>query len=345
VLVGDGPPRAWRRPVRFRPVNLDLPAAVDAVRAALETAVSRRSHDAGRLGAQLSGGMDSTSVLATAAALAVRSSGPAPRMAFTAHYPELPECDETALARQVAERWRVPWSPVTVHPRELLPDDGRALGLHDGPVFPGFAVQSRLMSAAAEQVDVLLSGAGGDNWLRQESQEVRLALLRGAWRSAGEWAWWYGRYGGRWRSIVRQGLDAAQQAIHGVSAEAEFADRASHFGVRWSLELIEREGMRHGLRVELPFYDFELANLLAGLPVDVRSTRGVTKRVMRAAMDGQLPEAVRGRKDWTDSGLLLRAAIGETAAGERASQVLARHFAERWRREAGSPGDARAAGE
>jgi asparagine synthase (glutamine-hydrolysing) len=326
-------PLAWRRPLRFAPVELALPEAAAAVRGALEVAVARRTAEARRLGAFVSGGMDSTSVAATAAALAARGAGPPLAAAFTTHYPEVPACDETAYARRVAEHWAVPWSPVPFAPAEVFEGLEPAFALHDGPIFPAATSIGKTMDAArADGVDVLLTGQVGDDWLEQSGDELSLALLRGDWGALGRWTAFGLRQRG-WRGPVRTGgrlARAMRNRLRGDRAESLFENRAANFYLRSALETEEREGLIRNIRVEFPFCDRELAALLAGLRPGVRAAVGVPKGVLREAMAGRLPEAVRGRRDVTYFDPLLAAAVDGN------DPVLVSHrYADAWRRQLG----------
>ncbi len=64
----------------------------------------------------------------------------------------------------------------------------------------------------------------------------------------------------------------------------------------WVLPLGDRVSMAHGLEVRVPFLDHRLAELTAGVPTRwlVRGLR--EKWLLRAAMSGRIPEALRTRK-------------------------------------------------
>jgi asparagine synthetase B (glutamine-hydrolysing) len=118
--------------------------------------------------------------------------------------------------------------------------------------------------------------------------------------------------------------------LRGDRAEGLFENRAANFYLRSALETEEREGLIRNIRVEFPFCDRELAALLAGLRPGVRAAAGVPKGVLREAMAGRLPEAVRGRRDVTYFDPLLAAAVDGN------DPVLVSHrYADAWRRQLG----------
>src|SRR6185295_4439238 len=53
----------------------------------------------------------------------------------------------------------------------------------------------------------------------------------------------------------------------------------------------------HSVEARLPFLDYRVVELALGLPEEEKLAGGVTKRVLREAMRGVLPEEVRTRMD------------------------------------------------
>ena len=63
------------------------------------------------------------------------------------------------------------------------------------------------------------------------------------------------------------------------------------------LRFEDRDSMAHGVEARLPFLDHRLVEFCLGLPDEHKIAGGWTKRVLREAMRGRLPEAVRARRD------------------------------------------------
>lgn len=108
------------------------------------------------LGAFLSGGVDSSAVVAMMAGLSA-----APVKTFSIGFGD-PEHDETGYARRLAERYRTDH-----HSREVSPDDfdllDRLAGVYDEPFGDSSAMPTYQVAALArEGVTVALSGDGGD---------------------------------------------------------------------------------------------------------------------------------------------------------------------------------------
>jgi len=59
----------------------------------------------------------------------------------------------------------------------------------------------------------------------------------------------------------------------------------------------DRNSMAHSIEARLPFLDFNLVEFALGLPEEYKLALGMTKRVLREAMRGVLPESIRQRTD------------------------------------------------
>ena len=55
--------------------------------------------------------------------------------------------------------------------------------------------------------------------------------------------------------------------------------------------------MSHSIEARVPFLDYRLVEFTLGLPEDYKLENGITKRVLREAMRGILPEKIRLRRD------------------------------------------------
>ena len=299
VIAGPGgEARSGKRALRFPALDLSRAAALEPFRERMSTAVCRRAAGAGRLGSLISGGMDSTTIAATAASLARRDRCPPLVAGFTTAYPGFAECDETTYARVLAERWSVPWHPVVIRPEIYVDWPAEGFARHLGPTFPGFAIYSQLAREVGDAgVDVLLTGDLGDAWLDQSNGELRLSILRGDHRGLLTWA-----IPGT-SSNPRQTASQIYRGLRGRLIEREraeaFFETRTDFWMRLGLETQEREAMYRGVRIEFPYADYDLATLLIGLRPSVRASRRTKKRIVREAMRGLLPESILRRRGHT----------------------------------------------
>ena len=129
------------------------------------TAVRCRLRSHRPVGAQLSGGLDSSSVVCVAQSIARDAPSRAPGVtSFSAVFPGL-ECDERLYIDEVVRCARVESSQVpVVDPGTWCAEDVRVF--RDFPDYPNGVMLHPLKQLAQEQgVRVLLTGEGGDHWL------------------------------------------------------------------------------------------------------------------------------------------------------------------------------------
>lgn len=154
--------------------GISLRDAAGGVRSRLEAAVARRLISDVPLGAFLSGGVDSSAIVA----LMTRLSG-SPVRTFTIGFDNADGLDERPFARLVARRYR------TEHHEDVVPARAvdlveRLLWLHDQPFGDSSAVPMFLLSEVTRrEVKVALSGDGGDElFAGYERFVAALALAR-----------------------------------------------------------------------------------------------------------------------------------------------------------------------
>jgi asparagine synthase (glutamine-hydrolysing) len=59
----------------------------------------------------------------------------------------------------------------------------------------------------------------------------------------------------------------------------------------------DRDSMAHSIESRVPFLDYRLVEFVLGLPDEYKLSDGMTKRVLREALSGILPDAIRDRMD------------------------------------------------
>lgn len=137
--------------------EMSLTEAAHEVRDRLTTAISRRLLSDVPLGAFLSGGIDSSAVVAIMAELS-----PQPVKTFTIGFDDRDGYDERAYARQVAERFGTDHVEFVVQP-EAVDLVERLVWHHDQPFGDSSAIPTFLLAELTRKhVSVALSGDGGD---------------------------------------------------------------------------------------------------------------------------------------------------------------------------------------
>jgi asparagine synthase (glutamine-hydrolysing) len=283
------------------------------------------------LGAFLSGGIDSSGVVATMARLSDQ-----PVRTFSIGFPE-PEFDESKSAAEVARLLGTRHTQLIVRPdADVLVDQvARAL---DEPFADPSALPTFLVSHLARRdVTVALSGDGGDELFGGYTRYFELndvtpmpafarQALRGLARSLP-----HGVYGrnrllalghelrGRYASTVALPVREAEGGL----LRDELAARALPFEQtldRWFddasprdfmtqlmmvdvqsylpgdiLTKVDRMSMAHSLEARVPLLDHELAEFALSLPPSLKFRDGVGKWVLRRALADRVPSQVFGR--------------------------------------------------
>jgi asparagine synthase (glutamine-hydrolysing) len=140
-----------------RPLDIGLDEAAAEVRRLLEAAIRRRLISDVPLGAFLSGGIDSSAIVAMMAGVMGE-----PVKTFTIGFDDRDGFDERPFARAVADRFATEHHEAVAHPQtvELVE---RLVFHHDQPFGDSSAVPTFLLNELArEHVTVALSGDGGD---------------------------------------------------------------------------------------------------------------------------------------------------------------------------------------
>ena len=307
--------RYWAPPpVEAAPADVSRGAAAGALRELLGEAVRMRLVADVPVGALLSGGVDSASVVGLASRLA-----PAPLRTYTACFGAA-GVDEGELARRTARHFGTRHRAMMINPRagRLLP----FIASHaDEPIAEPSAVATYLICRRArEEVTVLLSSDGADELLlgypryrvhaiaqRLSTLPVRMrrvlhALLPDWPRLKGiaavpqdpllrdrYWLDHAGRRAGAFRSLAAPPSPA--EAVRRVQCE----DIASWL-VEDSLMKLDKMSMAASVEVRAPFLDPVLAEWVLRLPVWTRMSWRRGKCVLRDAVRDLLPPHLRRRR-------------------------------------------------
>ncbi|WP_322795241.1 asparagine synthase C-terminal domain-containing protein, partial [Tepidiforma sp.] len=328
------------RPVRYwQPRAAEAPRrreeAAEAFRALFFDAVRLRLRSDVPLGSSLSGGLDSSSIVATIHAQR-EAQRLGPQRTFSARFDSRAH-DEGRFIRLVVERVGAEAHEVWVRP-EAFEEEFSALQYHQEEPIASTSpfAQWLVMRLARESgTTVLLDGQGADellggytqalgmffaHWLRTGRIDRALGLALGAWR----------RYGSLREPVlfgayyllppqVRDGLaeryfrsgELVSQEVHDRYAPAHaatirpFRDRLRNELVRWQLttqlpeflRYADRNSMAFGREVRLPFLDHRLVEFCFGLRPELLLRGATTKAILRDAMAGIVPDDVLRRRD------------------------------------------------
>jgi asparagine synthase (glutamine-hydrolysing) len=329
-------------------VRAGRPEAVwcEEIRARLDEAVRLRLVSDVPLGAFLSGGVDSSAVVAVMA-----QASPGRVKTFSIGFDE-PEYDELRYARLVAERFGTEHHELVVRPdaARVLP---KLAWHYDEPFGDSSAVPTYYVAEMTRRhVTVALNGDAGDeafggyerylaSLLAQRLDRLPGAgLLRGTARAAlavwpptvkrtglpararrflegvGEtperrYARWFCHFhGSRKAELCTPGFlddagesDDLEDLLAAFSAQDGADLLAATMGVDAELYLpddllvkVDIASMAHGLEARSPFLDHELMEFAATIPSALKVRGRETKRILKTALQGLLPEPVLARR-------------------------------------------------
>jgi asparagine synthase (glutamine-hydrolysing) len=325
--------RFWRA-ADFAPAEaVDERAATECFRELLVEAVHVRTDGESGVWSQLSGGMDSSSVVSVAQMLAAAGRGPALAGTVTV-VDTLGDGDERRYSDTVVNRWGLRNEQLVDH--WAWQDDGAPPAATDEPRshFP-FWARDRALVARVRGAGgrVLLSGQGSDHYLSGSWSYVTDLLAAGRVRMglreltrlsvAARQSFWtgLGRHGvfpflptaarlrfarphegvPAWLEpdfVRRAGVAERLPAVRQLAAPrggSRFAHEvATEIGTLPAF--VERGPFQEGIEMRYPFLHRPLVEHSLRLPPAMRIRAGTGKYVLREAMRGILPEEVRTRR-------------------------------------------------
>lgn len=315
------------------PINMTTDEAASELRRRLRSAVERRLVADVPLGAFLSGGIDSSTVVALMAEVS-----PTPPRTFTIGFQDREGYDERPYARLVAQRYGTDHTEFVVEPHAVDLVE-RLVWHHDQPFGDSSAIPTYLLSELTrQQVTVALCGDGGDELFAgyerfaagvaadrighlpapaRRSLSRLSGLLPSSDRTAkasrflsrastglpDAFRQWISYVPDEWvdRLCPSDALGRADyKSIWNESEGAAPLDRLLHLNLRTYLPddllpKVDRMSMAHGLEVRAPFLDHELAEWALRLPPDTKQRGLSLKRCLKLMARDLLPAEVLDR--------------------------------------------------
>jgi asparagine synthase (glutamine-hydrolysing) len=308
------------------PAGADLPEqqAIEQFLTQLQRSVNWRLRSDVPVGSCLSGGLDSSSIVMLASKF-----GRAKEFhSFSSCYDEA-SIDEREFIREVVSSSGV--TPHYVFPQgDGFWDDLECLIWHQDEPVGGTSVYAQwcvMREARKQGIPVLLDGQGGDEtlcgyrkfyffylWHLMKKADPRFLTEGVAWirNSQGTiWSWQHAK-----RYITAPG--GRNNSLHSRVCSPELMDRDYHVPKHdigpgaslyerqiddlrfWSIPALlhyeDRNSMAHSVETRVPMLDYELVQFAINCPPRFKLRDGWTKWILRQALRGTLPEAVRLRR-------------------------------------------------
>ncbi|MGZ8551783.1 MAG: asparagine synthase (glutamine-hydrolyzing) [Chitinophagaceae bacterium] len=327
--------RYWDIDTSTRNNKITDAEAIGQFKQLFSISVQRRLRSDVTIGTSLSGGLDSSSILAVINEhQALLNYKP---QTFTAVFPGF-EKNEEVYSKQAAHQFGLQQHIVSPGPEHLLADWENFLSHQEEPVGSASAFAQYKVFELAKQhnVTVLLDGQGADEilagyhkyykWYWQELFQKRKLVRSGEIAAAR-------KIGIRENFGVKNIMASLMPDLASVILEHQYLFHAlnhedltkefvrlqskeayyttpelSHLngllyfntcvhGLEELLRYADRNSMAHGREVRLPFLSHELVEFVFTLPSHVKIRQGWTKWLLRQSMDQQLPAEIVWRKD------------------------------------------------
>jgi asparagine synthase (glutamine-hydrolysing) len=324
----------WDLPIEID-TGITEAAAIERFRELFAASVAKRLRSDVPVGTSLSGGLDSSAVVA----FCHGQEGQYTYQSFTAVFPGF-EKDERHYAALVAERYGLKPHYISIEEAAVADLMATVMQHQEEPIGSASALAQYKVYEAAKRagVTVLLDGQGADEvlagytkyyrWYWRElyaqkalgrSGELAAARAIGITQTFG-WSDKTGALLPHFAASLQQARKEKAAAQHpALNREFAFANKrqsyyslpdsltlngALHYntttnGLEELLRMADRNSMAHAVEVRLPFLSHELVEFLFTLPPHLKIQGGWTKWLLRKATEAELPAQIVWRKDKT----------------------------------------------
>jgi asparagine synthase (glutamine-hydrolysing) len=297
--------------------------------------VKRRLRSDVAVGTSLSGGLDSSSIIA---AVSKGQTNNPQLNSFSAIFPGF-EKDESEHIAAINRKFNLQGHSITPTAEGLVHDFEKLVHHQEEPLqSASIYAQYKVYELARQHgITVLLDGQGADevlggytkyyHWYWQELiAKGRFGLLKKERKAANGFGinvnWDFKNYlaaymPSRAAKKLEQNLYKQQAANADIKQEFlwQNADKETlhkpivgklndilyfntmQFGLEELLRYADRNSMAHSREVRLPFLNHELVQFIFSLPSSCKIKNGFTKWILRSSMEKQLPESIIWRKD------------------------------------------------
>ncbi len=313
----EAPERYWDFTMNAAPqAAVDDSAAAERVRELLTDSVRLRLRSDVPVGTCLSGGIDSSTVTALIDDL-LRAEHPESvgdrQRTFSVCFDD-PRFDESRHIDVMVAATGVSNRRTTPDTNGLWEDIGRLLYMQDEP-FASLSIYAQycVMRLAREEVKVVLDGQGADEqlagYIAYQAPYIRGLFSRGEVVRALREGFGSARHHGSFLSWAarqffvrseRRGLlrgQAPEVLRYAGSLDEVLKREVTASNLPLLLHWEDRNSMAFSIEARVPFLDYRLVEYLASLPLDQKIRGGVTKYVLRRAIRGLVPDAIRCRMD------------------------------------------------
>ncbi|MCO6040542.1 asparagine synthase (glutamine-hydrolyzing) [Thermococcus alcaliphilus] len=290
------------------------------------SAVKRRLIADVPVGSCLSGGLDSSSIVCTMRAVNPR----AEIRTFSLIFPGK-DIDESEYQKAVVEKCKVEWNTTTFSSEDVIRDIEDLINTQEEP-FSTLSIygQYMVMKLARERgMKVLLDGQGSDEilagyhyffgyyfaelfrrmkWIRLIKEILAYKRLHGSiapvknmilyllptWITKKMWRKKYSHLNPEFIDRFKdRTTKEATWKIRSLNEALLLAE--TYYSLLHLLRFEDKNSMRWSIESRVPFCDHELVEYTLSLPPEAKLSMGITKRILREALEDVLPDKIRNR--------------------------------------------------
>ncbi len=327
--------RKWYKPV-LSTISISEDEAIERFAELFSSSVSKRLRSDVPVGTSLSGGLDSSSIIAAIHRLKDKGTQ-WKNVAFTASFKDF-EKDETAYSKVVANAFAVQQYFTAPTADDWITNWQQLMYCQDEPVQSSSVLTQYMVYRLAKEkgITVLLDGQGADevlsgykkyvHWFLQQQVISNASLFRKEkkllWSNHFLEKWNWKNYLAAYypeKAAKRLQQQAFREMTNNTNLNEAFVHRYQNFdtftkpavrqledilhyntftfGLEELLRYADRNSMAHSREIRLPFLKHELVEFVFSLPSMLKIKDGFTKWILRKSMDTILPPAICWRKD------------------------------------------------
>ncbi|MCI8483539.1 MAG: asparagine synthase (glutamine-hydrolyzing) [Lachnospiraceae bacterium] len=320
----------WKEERYYKPGNHGRHAQVKEIGAALERAVKLRLRSDAPIGSCLSGGLDSSTIVA----IASENLGERKMKTFTSHFPDIPQIDETEYSDAVNEFLGCEGYKVLQRDQDILERLKKVIWHQDEPNLDFHLVTQYevFQEAKKNHCSVVLDGQGGDETLagyysyyatyiadlfrkgniRQTLKKARKICKASAmsYKELVKYVFYFNNWKIRQFYIRRtRGKYVTKRVKDSVNADSisMFIKKKSSIEQQLcdlqygSLPALlhheDRNSMAHSVESRVPFLDVDYVETALSVSITDKISNGYTKVPLRTFINKRLPDKVVWRKN------------------------------------------------
>jgi asparagine synthase (glutamine-hydrolysing) len=291
--------------------NLHFETTADKFRILLTDAIQLHSRSDVKVGSALSGGLDSSSIVALQYKMLREQRN---NLEVVSYASEVPEFDESPYVNELIQQYPVKVHKVSSTFKETISIIDEVIRAHDEPLLSASLIAQYFVfkTAKANGLKVMLDGQGADELLAGYGtyylpflKEIRpfrfFKLFQEIWGLLGKHQIKLSKKLSFFKKYpaLSQYLNLPPSSSPVIKKGFQnYSNYMIQEGILPALlQFEDRNSMAHSVESRVPFLDYRLVEFCMSLPADFKIKKGVRKAILREAMSSLLPDKILNRFD------------------------------------------------